>query len=119
MRVALISQDFPPASYGGIASSCFDLANTLQKVGVDVTVFSTRKKVSLKLEDNNLNVNWFPKYASAPRLSLIINSSALVSLVAKSNPDVIHTFGPYGSLITELKKKGEETSPEQYSWRSI
>jgi glycosyltransferase involved in cell wall biosynthesis len=105
MHVAIISQDFPPASYGGIASSCFDLANALEKHGINVTVFSTAKKVTPKLENGGLNINWFPKYASAPRLSLIFNSSILVSSVEKFKPDVIHSFGPYGPLINKLKKK--------------
>jgi glycosyltransferase involved in cell wall biosynthesis len=105
MRVALLSQDFPPASYGGIASSCFDLANNLQNLGINVDIFSTIKVGQQNYHSNNgLKIKWFPKYASAPRLSLIFNSSAIISSVAKSNPDIIHVFGPYGPLVSRLKK---------------
>jgi glycosyltransferase involved in cell wall biosynthesis len=130
LHVALISQDFPPFAYGGIASSCFDLANSLVSEGVEVDVFSGRRYASSKQLDkffstidhglsqtrgsklesltqlsNGLRITWLPKYGSAPRLSLIVNSSALVSRVAKAKVDVVHTYGPYGLLIDLLKKR--------------
>jgi glycosyltransferase involved in cell wall biosynthesis len=104
LHVALISQDFLPAAYGGIASSCFDLANNLVLNGVELDIFSVRKKTQLKQVSEKLRVTWFPKFGSAPRLSLVANSFALVSKVAEANVDVVHTFGPYG-LLTDLIKK--------------
>ena len=130
MHVALITQDFPPSAYGGIASSCFDLANSLVSEGVEVDVFSGRRYASSKQLDkffstighglsqtrgskfeslaqlnNGLRITWLPKYVSAPRLSLVVNSSALVSCVAKAKVDVVHAFGPYGLLIDLIKKR--------------
>jgi glycosyltransferase involved in cell wall biosynthesis len=130
LHVALISQDFPPFAYGGIASSCSDLANALVSEGVAVDIFSGRRYASWKQLDkffstidhglsqmrgtefesatqldNGLKVNWFPKYGPAPRLSLLVNSSALVSSIAKAKVDVVHAFGPYGFLIDLVKKR--------------
>jgi glycosyltransferase involved in cell wall biosynthesis len=58
-----------------------------------------------KEQVGNVKVTWFPKYRSAARLSLILNSRLVTSYVTSLNVDIIHTFGPYGSLIPLLKKR--------------
>lgn len=44
MKVALISKEFPPFAFGGVASNCYDLAHSLARSGVDTTVFCGRSK---------------------------------------------------------------------------
>ena len=42
LRVGLISEEFPPFSFGGVGLHCFDLAYSLSKKGICTTVFSDR-----------------------------------------------------------------------------
>lgn len=104
MRVALISHDFPPFAYGGVASACSDLARNLLNEGVAVEVFCGNRRAPAQNLYRGFRVTTLPSYSMAPRLSFIFNNLArLPSLVNEA--DVVHTFSSYGFLIDHIKKR--------------
>jgi glycosyltransferase involved in cell wall biosynthesis len=67
-RIAIISQEFPPFTIGGIAAICYDLAYSLSKKGLPVTVFCGKSK-SLHVQrlSKNLSVVRLPMLDLPPR----------------------------------------------------
>ena len=53
LKVALISEEFPPFDFGGVAAHCYDLAYSLSRKGIDTTVFSGRSSKITRQKINN------------------------------------------------------------------
>jgi glycosyltransferase involved in cell wall biosynthesis len=101
LHVALISHEYPPFIYGGVATFVENLAHGLLRRGVDVTVLagypfpsSGIKKFRADKErtDSGINVVRFP-YPNAPPRQLwfqVFNISKLSETVRRIGADVIH-----------------------------
>lgn len=63
IKIALISQEFPPFTIGGIASVCYNLAYSLSKKGISTTVFCGKS--------NTITVENLNKYLKVVRLPLL------------------------------------------------
>ncbi len=104
MRVALICHDFPPFAYGGVASSCFDLAHNLLRGGIEVEVFcGHRKATSLEFYDD-LKVTGLRSNALAPRLSFVFSNLALLPTLL-GETDVVHVFSSLGPLVDRIRTR--------------
>jgi glycosyltransferase involved in cell wall biosynthesis len=63
LKVALISQEFPPFFFGGVGSYCYNLAHNLAKKGIHVTVFTSGlKEIETNEISKNLNVVRLPNF---------------------------------------------------------
>lgn len=108
--VALLTEEFPPFAFGGIASFCNDLAHHLSQKGVPTTVFSGRsKKIAEQKINDYLKIVRLPCFDFVPRFFWFqfLNSSTLLRLLRDYT--VIHCVNPQVSLIgacakTKLKK---------------
>ena len=106
MHIALICHDFPPFAYGGVASSCFDLARNLVLEGVKVDVFCGSRSEASRQSDDGFRITCFPSQGLAPRLSFMLNNSyALVSRIAEADVDVVHAFSSFGFLVDLIKNR--------------
>lgn len=106
MNIALLTQDFPPFAYGGVASACSDLARSLLNEGVEVKVIcghAPRRNAPVTVCYENLRVTSLPSHGSAPRLSFALeNMGRLTRLVAGA--DIIHSFGSFGFFMNSVRK---------------
>lgn len=106
MGIALVSHEFPPFMFGGIASVCFDLASSLAKNNIPVTVFSGRsRKIKEETLQSNLKVIRLPflNYPSRPLWFQLYNYRTLFKLL-RAYP-IIHGINPQSSAICGYIKK--------------
>lgn len=107
LKVALISHEFPPFLIGGIGSHCYDLASSLSRNGVSVTVFcggldgSSVEKLNPHLEVVRLPfLNFSPKFLWFQLQNLRKLSNHL------KDYDVVHGVHPLASALgSHLSKK--------------
>jgi glycosyltransferase involved in cell wall biosynthesis len=106
-KVALISEEFPPFMFGGIASVCHDLALALSKKGIPTTVFCGRsKEIAVEEVNDNLKIVRLPCLDSPPRFVWfqLQNLRRLSELLR--NQTVLHIVNPEaGASIIYLGKK--------------
>ena len=107
MKIALLSHEFPPYISGGIGLNCYDLAHSLSKKGVDVTVFcGISKTPRLEKVNSLLKVYRLPLFDFSPRFLWfqIRNLKFLANRLDEF--DVIHGVSPTSSaFMTCLKEK--------------
>jgi glycosyltransferase involved in cell wall biosynthesis len=101
LHVALLSHEYPPFIYGGVATFVENLANGLRRRGVDVTVIAgypvprgNFKKFEIETEQvsSGINVIRYP-YLNLPPRQLwfqVLNFSKLARTIQRLNADVIH-----------------------------
>jgi 1,4-alpha-glucan branching enzyme len=107
LRVALVSEEFPPFVVGGIGSHCYDLAYSLSRKGVETRVIcgSTDKSVKKKELNRFLEVISLPCLDFPPRWFWfqLFNQRELYDLT--SDCDVIHGVNPIASALLALRKR--------------
>jgi len=101
----LISHDFPPYAFGGIAAVCYDLAHSLAKRGVSVTVIAgTPRRKENEEVTKNFRVIRLP-YLDFPSRSLwfqVQNQKTILSLL--KNFDIVHGVHTQSSAFCTLVK---------------
>lgn len=97
MRILILSDDFPPQSFGGAGFSTFALAHGLQKAGHDVFVITCCQKKSEEgsFDYQGLKVfRIFANYHDRWRAYLSLYNPQTVSrvekLIKEMNPDIVH-----------------------------
>ena len=116
LRVALISHEFPPYLIGGIGTHCYDLASSLSKKGIDVTVFSGKSK-QLKIEklNSHLKVVRLPFPNFPPRFIWFQLQNFKTLLGSLSNFDLIHGVSPIASAVfAYFKENNPKAHNQQY-----
>lgn len=106
-KVALISEEFPPFAFGGVASVCHDLAYALSKRGVSTTVLCGRaKRLEVERVNNYLKVIRLPCFDSPPRfLWFQLQNLKLFQRIFR-NFSVLHIVNPEaGASTAYLGKK--------------
>lgn len=107
MKVALISHEFPPYTFGGVATVCRGLAHSLSRKGIDTTIFCGRSKriIAEKLNDC-LKVIRLPCIDMPPRaLWFQLQNFRTFSHLLQSY-EIIHSLIPdYSLLFLHLKQK--------------
>jgi glycosyltransferase involved in cell wall biosynthesis len=104
-RIALLTEEFPPFTFGGIASFCNDLAHHLSEKRVTTTVFSGKsKKIAEQKVNDYLTIVRLPCFDFVPRFFWFqfLNSARLLRLLR--DYDVIHCVNPQVSLIGAYAK---------------
>jgi len=107
IKVALISDEFPPHGFGGIASVCFDLANNLSKKKIHTNVFCGRsKKITVKKLNDYLTIVRLPYLDLPPRSAWFqIQNLNVFSDVLKHH-NLIHVVSPTsGTLFAFFKRR--------------
>jgi len=106
LKVALISHEFPPHMFGGIASVCYDLAYSLSKKGIPTTVFcGTPGKRAIE-EEADFEIVRLP-YLNFPPRSLwfqVQNFGSLLELLGDYT--VLHAVNPLsGAMCGWMKRR--------------
>lgn len=110
MKVAIISQEFPPFLFGGIGSYCYNLATNLAKKGIHTTVFAGRsKKVTAEKLNDSLEIIRFPFFNFPPRpLWFQLQNLRAISKLLQPY-DVIHIADPVsGAVFAYVAKKSKK-----------
>ena len=113
MHVALLSHEYPPFIYGGVGTFVENIANSLLRQGVEVTVITgypvpsggfKKFKVDKEQTDSGINVIRFPYPNVSPRQLWfqIVNLQKLSEVIRRINADVIHgqSGGAFPSMLT-------------------
>jgi glycosyltransferase involved in cell wall biosynthesis len=110
LKVALISEEFPPFMFGGIGSACYDYAMALSRKGVKTTVFCGRsKEVNTEQVNDNLEVVRLPCFEAPPRFLWFQLQNLKFLSNALRDYSVIHVFNPQaGGTVALLKKRLEK-----------
>lgn len=98
--MALVSEEFPPFEFGGIARVCYDLAKSLSKKGIFVTVISGKsKKMATEKLNDSLEVIRLPCLDFPPRFIWfqLQNFRSLTRLL--QGCDIVHAVNPQTSAI--------------------
>jgi len=98
LKVALISEEFPPYTFGGVASQCNDLVHILSKKGVYVKVFCGRsQKLTVEKWGSHLEVIRLPFFDMPPRFLWfqLQNLKSLLKLFKTCT--VLHSTSPHAS----------------------
>jgi glycosyltransferase involved in cell wall biosynthesis len=106
IKVALISEEFPPFMFGGIGSACYDYAMALSKKGVETTVFCGKsKKISIEKVNEDLHVVRLPCFDVPPRFIWfqLQNLKLLANLLRDYS--IIHVFNPQAGATSALLKQ--------------
>jgi len=106
MRIALISHEFPPYMFGGISSNCYDLANSLSKKGINITVFAGKaRKKTIERINEHFEIVRLPYLDLPPRFIWfqLQNFGVFANMLAEY--DVVHGVNPLCSAIIVLLKK--------------
>jgi len=108
LKVVLISEEYPPYTFGGIGSVCYDLARNLSKKEIETTVICGRSitnEVSVENYDKNLKVIRLPFIDVAPRfLWFQLQNLGLFSRLLRDQP-IAHFVNPQvGAIAPYLKK---------------
>jgi glycosyltransferase involved in cell wall biosynthesis len=99
--VALISEEFPPFTFGGIGSVCHDLAYALSRNGVSTAVFCGKaERVTLEKVNKNLKIVRLPCLDFPPRfLWFQLQNFKLLSKLLKDYA-VLHIVNPEAGATT-------------------
>ncbi|MCW4010410.1 MAG: glycosyltransferase family 4 protein [Candidatus Bathyarchaeota archaeon] len=106
LKVALISEEYPPFMFGGIGSACHDFAAALSKKGVQTTVFCGKsRKVRREHVNCNLEVVRLPCLEAPPRFVWfqLLNLKTLAQLL--QDYSVLHVFNPQAGAAAALLKR--------------
>jgi len=100
MKIGLVSEEFPPYMFGGIASFCRDLAFNLARRGVQTTVLcGSSRPSSIETPIENLRIVRLPLFQFPPRFLWfqIQNYSHVFGLL--KDVDVFHAVNPLSAAI--------------------
>lgn len=106
-KVALISEEFPPFMFGGIASACYDLAHALSKKGIFTTVFCGKsRKMTIEKINDKLEIVRLPCLNLPPRFVWFqLQNRKIFSRLLKDYT-VLHIVNPQaGASVAHLSKK--------------
>jgi glycosyltransferase involved in cell wall biosynthesis len=107
LKVALISEEFPPFMFGGISSFCYDLAYNLSKRSIPTTVFCGRsRKTTIEQLNKYLTVVRLPCFDFPPRFFWfqLQNSDKVLKLLREYT--IVHIVNPQaGAFFTFFKRK--------------
>jgi glycosyltransferase involved in cell wall biosynthesis len=106
LRVALVTEEYPPFSFGGISSVCYDLAHALSAKGVQTTVFCGRSK-TMKIErvNKNLQIIRLPCFNMPPRFLWFQLQNLAVLKKLLRNYSVLHIVNPEaGPIIAHVAR---------------
>lgn len=105
-KVALISDEFPPYIFGGVGSHCFDLAHSLSRKSIEVTVFCGRSpKMRTEEINDHLKIVRLPFPDMPPRfLWMQLRNFRFLSKLF-NDFDVIHGVAPIASSIFSFFKR--------------
>lgn len=105
MKILFLSDDFPPASFGGAGISTYELALGMEKAGHEVFVITTCRKESEagEFEYNGLKIFKIASdYFGRWRAYLSINNRPVVqhveALLQQIRPDVVHANNIHAHL---------------------
>jgi glycosyltransferase involved in cell wall biosynthesis len=110
LKIALISEEYPPFSFGGVGSFCYDLAHALSRKKINVTVFCGRAtKISVEKVNENFSVVRLPCFDFPPRFfwfqlqnfSTFLKLLKGFSVIHIANPEI----GPAVLLASRLLNK--------------
>ena len=105
LRVGLISHDFPPHMFGGIASVCYDLACSLSKAGVPTSVFCGTPGRSTVSEESGFRIVRLP-YLNVPSRPIWFQARNFGSLLRLLNDcSVLHAVNPQSGAFCWLAKR--------------
>jgi glycosyltransferase involved in cell wall biosynthesis len=107
LKVALVSEEFPPFDFGGVAANCYDLAYSLSRKGIDTTVFSGRSpKITRQKINDHLDIVRLPFFDIPPRFVWFqIQNFKILSKLLRGHT-ILHGVNPQASTIcVYLKKK--------------
>jgi glycosyltransferase involved in cell wall biosynthesis len=95
LKIALLSEEYPPFTFGGIGSVCHDLANALSRKGISTTVFCGRaEKMTIEKPTDNLKIIRLPCFDLPPRfLWFQLQNIGLLSRLLKDY-SVLHIVNP-------------------------
>jgi len=106
-KVALISEEFPPFMFGGIASVCYDLAQALSKKGIHTTVFCGKsRKMAIEKINDKLEIVRLPCLNLPPRFVWFqLQNLKLFSKLLKHHT-ILHVVNPQaGASIVHVNRK--------------
>jgi len=107
LKIALISEEFPPFTFGGISTLCYDLAYSLSKKRIFTTVFSGKsKELTIERVNDYLEVVRLPVFDFPPRFVWFqLQNYFRISRLLEEHT-VIHAINPQVSPICiYLKRK--------------
>lgn len=106
-KVALVSHEFPPYVFGGIGSHCYDLAHSLSKKGVKITVFTGRSsKIIINKINENLKVVRLPFFNIPPRFLWFQYNNLITLSNLLKHYSIIHFVNPLcGGISSYIKKR--------------
>lgn len=106
LKVALVSDEFPPYVHGGAGTFCYHLAYWLSNKGVSTTVFSARSKKFVKEKVNDyLEVVRLPLLDLPPRFVWFQLRNFATLLKHLQGFSVIHSITPEIAPICAYAKK--------------
>ena len=106
LKVALISEEFPPFMFGGIGSACYDYAMALSKKGVQTTVFCGKsRKISREQINSNLEIVRLPCLEAPPRFVWFQLQNLKPFMNLLGDYSVLHVFNPQAGATTALLKQ--------------
>ncbi len=105
-NIALVSEEFPPFTFGGIGAACHDLAYALSRNGVRTTVFCGRaNELTTENINDNLRIIRLPCYDKPPRfLWFQLQNLKSFSKLFKDY-SVLHIVNPEAGAITAYVAK--------------
>ncbi len=105
MKILIISDDFPPNSFGGAGVIALGQARELVKRGHEVSVITTTQNKKNVGERKYENLNFFSLYSNLPenfRSYLSIYNfpviSAIDKIISKIQPDVVHIHNIHSQI---------------------
>ena len=100
LRIALVSEEFPPNIHGGAGTFCYNLANELSKRKIETTVFTGKSnKIAKEKINGYLDIVRLPIFNLPPRFVWfqLQNLSAISSRM--NNFSLIHSVTPETSPL--------------------
>lgn len=108
LKVALVSKQFPPNSVGGIGAQCYDLASSLSKHGVHVTVFTGgSNKLSIEKFRDCLEIVRMPFPDFPPRSVWFQLRNMRILLASLKDYSIVHFVDPRDSTLMLHLLKGK------------
>jgi len=106
LNISLISHEFPPHMFGGIASNCFDLAYSLSKKNIKTTVYSGSSRIITRKKINDyLEVVYLPNFNLPPRFVWFQLQNIKIFRTMIDKHSVFHAVNPSSSAYCAILAK--------------
>ena len=126
MRIAILTDDFPPASFGGAGLSTYDLAAGLQRAGHTVTVITTCRSPGEAGQSEYHGLTIFrvlSAYPSRWRAYVSINNRSVVRkmerLLGDLRPDIVHAHNIHEHLSYASLTAAKRYAPVVVTFRDV